>query len=98
MDSLGAINLFNQGGLAFLRDAWLAAQFAGKRDAEQVRSLSANWPDFELKIAGRVEAFEAVEADAPERHVAGSTGKASAKPKMIRSRTGWPAPSRRHSG
>ncbi|MBF0167486.1 MAG: hypothetical protein HQL45_07620 [Alphaproteobacteria bacterium] len=67
MNSLGSSNLFNQGGLAFLRDAWIAAEFGAIRNAEKVRLVSDNWPDFELCIDGRVDAFEAVEADAPDR-------------------------------
>lgn len=67
MNALGSTNLFNQSGLAFLRDAWTAAEFGGMRKAEQVRLMSDNWPDFELLIGGRVETFEAVEAYDPER-------------------------------
>ncbi len=67
MNGLGSTNLFNQGGLAFLRDAWIAAEFGAIRNAEKVRLVSDNWPDFELCIGGRVEAFEAVEADEPDR-------------------------------
>ncbi len=32
-----------------------------------IRIVPDNWPDFELLVGGRVEAFEAVEADDPER-------------------------------
>jgi len=67
MDDLGSTNLFNQSGLAFLRDAWIAAEFGGMRNAEKVRLVSDNWPDFELLVDGRVGAFEAVEADDPNR-------------------------------
>jgi hypothetical protein len=64
---LGSTNLFNQSGLAFLRDAWIAAQFGASRKAEKVRLVSDEWPDFELSFSGRTEAFEAVEADDPDR-------------------------------
>ncbi len=67
MNSLGSTNVFNQSGLAFLRDAWIAAEFGEIRNAEKARLVSDNWPDFELLTGGRVEAFEAVEADDPER-------------------------------
>ncbi len=67
MNSLGSTNLFNQSGLALIRDAWIAAKFGKVRDADKVRLVEDNWPDFELRIGDRVEAFEAVEADDPER-------------------------------
>jgi hypothetical protein len=67
MDQTGSVDLFNQGGLAFLRDAWIAAKFGQIRQAKQVRLVSETWPDFELQIGDRIEAFEAVEADDPER-------------------------------
>lgn len=65
--SVSSITLFNQGGLAFLRDAWIAAEFASARKAERVRLVEDNWPDFELRFGGSIERFEAVEADDPER-------------------------------
>jgi len=67
MSSLGSTNLFNQGGLAFLRDAWIASEFGSQRNAEKVRLVPDNWPDFELQASGHLEAFEAVEADDPAR-------------------------------
>jgi hypothetical protein len=67
MSGLGSTNLFNQGGLAFLRDAWIAAEFGSQRNSEKVRLLPDIWPDFELQFAGRLESFEAVEADDPAR-------------------------------
>ena len=67
MNSLGSTNLFNQSGLAFIRDAWIAANFGKVRGAEKVRLVEDSWPDFELLIRDQVEAFEAVEADNPER-------------------------------
>lgn len=62
-----SVTFYNQAGLAFLRDAWIAGEFAKARNAEQVRLVSDEWPDFELRIGNAVEAFEAVEADNPER-------------------------------
>ena len=67
MDRLGSVDLFNQPGLAFVRDAWIAAQFGRCRKANQIRLVGDTWPDFELMIEERIEAFEAVEADDPRR-------------------------------
>ena len=67
MNRLGSVDLFDQGGLAFLRDAWIAAEFGQVRQAEQVRLVADIWPDFELKKNGQIKQFEAVEADDPER-------------------------------
>ena len=67
VDNLGSTNLFNQGGLAFLRDAWIAAEFGSMRNADKARLVSDIWPDFDLLIGDRVESFEAVEADDPDR-------------------------------
>jgi len=67
MHRLGSEDLFNQGGLAFIRDAYIAGEFGNMRQAEQVRLVADTWPDFELKKDGQVELFEAVEADDPER-------------------------------
>jgi hypothetical protein len=67
MERMGSQHLFKQPGLAFLRDAWIAAEFGAIRQAEQVRLVADNWPDFELEIERKVEAFEAVETDDPKR-------------------------------
>jgi hypothetical protein len=67
MDRLESVDLFNQPGLAFVRDAWIAGAFGKRRDADRVRLIDNNWPDFELMIGGQIEAFEAVEADDPQR-------------------------------
>jgi hypothetical protein len=67
VERIGSVTLFNQGGLAFLRDAYVAAEFAKARKADKVRLVAGTWPDFELLIDGRVEPFEAVEADEPGR-------------------------------
>jgi len=66
-DHMGSKDFFNQAGVEFLRDAWAAAEFAGKRGARQVRLVAGQWPDFELRLDGRVEQFECVEADTPGR-------------------------------
>ena len=67
MNRIGSKDLFNQGGLALLRDAWIAPKLGRIRQVEQVRLVDDTWPDFELKVDGQIEAFEAVEADDPER-------------------------------
>jgi len=64
---VSSIIFFNQSGLAFLRDAWVAAEFAKARKADLVRLVEDNWPDFELMVGGNIERFEAVEADDPKR-------------------------------
>jgi hypothetical protein len=67
VERIGSENLFTQAGLVFLRDAWIAATFARARSVKHVRLVADIWPDFEMKKAGRIEAFEAVEADDPQR-------------------------------
>ena len=67
MDRIGSVTFFNQAGLTFLRDAWIAAEFGQIRQAEQIRLVADDWPDFELKIDDQVESFESVEADDPNR-------------------------------
>jgi hypothetical protein len=44
MDRLGSTNLFNQSGLAFLRDAWIAAEFGSLRKAEELRRSERSPP------------------------------------------------------
>jgi hypothetical protein len=67
LDHLGSRDFFGQGGLAFLRDAWIAAEFGGVRQVQKVRLVADTFPDFELGVEQQVEAFEAVEADDPNR-------------------------------
>lgn len=67
MDRIGSKVTFNQAGLGLLRDAWIAAKFGEIRQAEQVRLVADVWPDFELRRNERIESYEAVEADDPER-------------------------------
>lgn len=59
--------LFSQGGLAFLRDASIGADFARARGISTVRIVSDEFPDFELRTSIGIERFEAVEADKPGR-------------------------------
>jgi hypothetical protein len=67
MELLGSVDLFNQGGLDFIRDAWIMGDFGQTRGAGRVRIILDSWPDFELWIDDRVEQYEAVEADDPRR-------------------------------
>lgn len=54
---------FRQPGLAFLRDAWIAARVASALAADQVRLVAAEWPDFEIQTDRQLQQFEATEAD-----------------------------------
>ncbi len=87
-DRIGSTNLFNQSGLTFLTDALTAAEFGQLRQAEQVRLVDDVWPDFELRIGGRVEQFEAVEADDPDRkrgdEYKNDTGEAQVEKRSLR--------------
>lgn len=65
--SVDPVTMYNQAGLAFLRDGWVAGEFAKARNADQVRLINDEWPDFQLRFGDRVESFEAVEADDPTR-------------------------------
>lgn len=57
---------FVHAGHEFIRDAYIAAEFAKARGASRVR-LSDDPPDFEIEVDGVVEKFEATEADIPGR-------------------------------
>ncbi len=51
-----------------MRDAWIAGRFGPATKASKVRLVAGNWPDFEIEdIGGGTHAFEAVEADIPNR-------------------------------
>lgn len=67
VDALPSSIFLAQSGLEFLRDAWTAAEFGRLRGANRVRIIDETRPDFELELAGKVEAFEAVEALDPTR-------------------------------
>ena len=58
-------SFFNKGGLTFLREAMVAADFGVARKALRIRLVPAieERPDFELTFADQVERFEMVEAD-----------------------------------
>jgi hypothetical protein len=68
-DAMGSADFFRQGGVEFLRDAWLAAEFGRHRQSECVRLVPEReqWPDFEARGAGAIERVECAEADVPGR-------------------------------
>jgi hypothetical protein len=51
----------------FLRNAWIASSFAKARGLEMVRLCPDLWPDFFLLERGLETAYEATEADDPDR-------------------------------
>lgn len=69
-DAMGSANFFRQGGVEFLRDAWLAAEFGRHRQSTSVRLVAESdlWPDFEARDGGgEMERVECGEADIPAR-------------------------------
>jgi hypothetical protein len=68
-DTMGSTDFFRQGGVEFLRDAWLAAEFGRHRQSSSVRLVPEReqWPDFETRGGGVIERVECVEADIPGR-------------------------------
>jgi hypothetical protein len=50
-DTMGSADFFLQGGVEFLRDAWLAAAFGRHRQSSFVRLIAEReqWPDFETR-------------------------------------------------
>ncbi|MBR1198979.1 hypothetical protein JQ634_28410 [Bradyrhizobium sp. AUGA SZCCT0240] len=54
---------FRQGGLAFLRDAWIASRVACALQSDMVRLVTSPRPDFEIQVDGQTLQFEATEAD-----------------------------------
>lgn len=73
----------------FLREAWIASNFAKARNADQVRLVSDEWPDFELRFGNVIEKHEAVEAVIPTARAALNTSRLRwASSVMIWLRTG----------
>jgi hypothetical protein len=68
-DAMGSADFFRQGGVEFLRDAWLAAEFGRHRQSSFVRLVPEReqWPDFETRAGDVIERVECVEADVPGR-------------------------------
>lgn len=69
-DAMASADFFRQGGVAFLRDAWLAAEFGRHRQSPLVRLVPEReqWPDFETRAGDVIdERVECAEADLPGR-------------------------------
>lgn len=68
-DKMGSADFFRQGGVEFLRDAWLAAEFGRHRKSSSVRLVPEReqWPDFETRAGDAIERVECAEADVPGR-------------------------------
>ena len=67
MEHMGSEDFFNQPGLAFVREAWAASKFGLERKVESVRLVQGEFPDFEFRVAARIEQWEFTEADVEER-------------------------------
>src|ERR1700675_3247316 len=68
INQLGDRDFFNQPGLEFVREAWIAGQFGEMRKAGSVRLLLEDRPDLALRFSDRrVETYELVEADIPRK-------------------------------
>jgi hypothetical protein len=67
--AMGSANFFRQGGVEFLRDAWLAAEFGRCRQSTLVRLVpeQERWPDFEALTGETIDRMECAEADVPGR-------------------------------
>lgn len=66
-DQLAGEVLFNQAGLNFALEGWIAVEFAHARGDTSVRLVNDVWPDIETRNADGVHRFEVVEADVPGR-------------------------------
>jgi hypothetical protein len=69
MDYMGSVDLFNQPGVAFIRETWAASKFGVARSADSVRLVpeKVRWPDFEIQMDSRVGQWEFTEADVADR-------------------------------
>jgi hypothetical protein len=67
--AMSPADFFSQGGVGFLRDAWLAAEFGRHRQSSAVRLVPEReqWPDFEARDGDVIERVECAEADLPDR-------------------------------
>jgi hypothetical protein len=68
-DAMGSPGFFCQGGVEFLRDAWLAAEFGRHRQSSFIRLVPerGQWPAFETRGGSADERVECAEADVPGR-------------------------------
>ena len=66
---MGSADFFRQGGVEFLRDAWLASEFGRHHQSSLVRLVPEReqWPDFETRGGDVIERVECAEADVPDR-------------------------------
>jgi len=64
-EELDSQTFFNKGGLTFITEAIVSANFGVERAASHVRLTPENeeCPDFEIGFGGRIEKFEMVQAD-----------------------------------
>jgi hypothetical protein len=68
MELLGSTKLFNQSGVDFICEAFVAAEIGAKRGAAAVRLIGEERPDIALRFDdGRIESYELVEADRLDR-------------------------------
>ena len=65
--SVPAQTFFHQGGLQFLRDAWIGSKVADARASCEVRLCPEERPDFETRTEGVIRQYESTEADIPGR-------------------------------
>lgn len=68
MEQIGDSDFFNQPGLSFIREAWVAGMFGKCRAAECVRLVAADRPDIALRFSdAHEEGYEVAEADVPRQ-------------------------------
>lgn len=67
MDDAGGEALFNDPGLKYLQEAWVAGKFGSAVGANAVRLVSDNFPDFEMRLGDVVHSVEITEADLEDR-------------------------------
>jgi hypothetical protein len=80
---IGAVDFFDPGGLSFLREAIVAADFGAVRGASLIRLVpeAEQCPDYELIFPDRTERFEQIEADEEGRKKGQEYEKQSRMPK-----------------
>lgn len=77
-NKLGSTDFLGDKNSANSRDAWIAAKYAKAKGATAVRLVAGEWPDFEIKINGKIEQYEATQADVPDRKMIDEYKKADA--------------------
>lgn len=66
-DHMGSTAFLSQPGLTFLREMYLASKFAAARGLSEIRLITGERPDFEVRGVEGIERFECVEADLADR-------------------------------